>query len=112
MACYAVRLLMRVVVCGGMLCYNSHMKNIAIACVAAALSATAAAGDPYDYKELVAREVEPAGAATNAAGRMVVDFGMKASDILAMSHGFPVAGRSLERCPSLRGVDFRQSYLV
>ena len=54
------------------------MKIIAIACAAALLSATAAAGDPYDYKELVVREVGPAKVAANAAGRSVVDFGKAA----------------------------------
>ena len=48
-----------------------------IACAAALLFATAAAGDAYDYKELVVREVGPAKVAANAAGRSVVDFGRR-----------------------------------
>ena len=37
-----------------------------------------AAMDPYDYKELVVRDVDPAGISRNAAGRELVDFGLDA----------------------------------
>ena len=49
-----------------------------------------AASDPYDYKELVARKVEPAGISRNAAGRKLVDFGLDAVGWLELDG--PAAG--------------------
>ncbi|MBR2838163.1 MAG: alpha-L-rhamnosidase [Kiritimatiellae bacterium] len=46
--------------------------------LAVAAAALMGAGDPYDYKELVAREVRPAKVARNADGRLVADFGRDA----------------------------------
>ena len=42
------------------------------------LEAAHKVNDPYDYKELVTREVKPVKASQNAAGRTVVDFGKDA----------------------------------
>ena len=54
-------------------------KRIAV-CIAAAAGAASlfGAGDPYDYKELVTREVRPEKVAQNAAGHKVADFGRDA----------------------------------
>ena len=49
-----------------------------------------AASDPYDYKELVARKVEPVGISRNAAGRKLVDFGLDAVGWLELDG--PAAG--------------------
>ena len=46
--------------------------------VAVGCGALMGASDPYDYKELVAREVAPAKIAANVAGRQVADFGRDA----------------------------------
>ena len=46
--------------------------------VALAAPLLAAAGDPYDYKALVKRDVPPASVSTNAAGRILADFGKDA----------------------------------
>lgn len=58
------------------------MKAVcAIAFVFAALGsfvAAEAASDPYDYKSLVVRKVEPAAITHNAAGHKLVDFGLDA----------------------------------
>jgi hypothetical protein len=48
------------------------------ATTAGCLIQTNKAGDPYDYKELVTREVKPVKIAPNAAGRTVADFGRDA----------------------------------
>ena len=54
-------------------------KRIAVCIVAAAGAASLfGAGDPYDYKELVTREVRPEKVAQNAAGHKVADFGRDA----------------------------------
>ena len=70
-----------------MLCYNSHMKNIAFAYAAALLSATAATCDAYDYKDPVAREVGPARVVTNAVGRTVVDSGSRTASLRGLTVG-------------------------
>ena len=55
------------------------MKKLTTVCVAAlGVGALAAGGDPYDYKELVTREVAAVKFAPNSAGRMVADFGRDA----------------------------------
>ena len=60
--------------------YNIRMKTkrIAFGCVALGIGMAMGAGDPYDYKELVTREVRPVKTASNAAGRTVADFGRDA----------------------------------
>ena len=56
------------------------MKRLvsAFAAGAACVGILPGSPDPYDYKELVTREISPVKAARNAAGRIVADFGRDA----------------------------------
>jgi hypothetical protein len=58
-------------------------KNISIISIALAMLAVAA-GDPYDYKKTVQRRVPPVAVTTNAAGRVLVDFGKEAFGFLEL----------------------------
>ena len=49
-----------------------------------AAGSCAVAGDPYDYKKTVQRRVAPAAVTTNAAGRVLVDFGREAFGFLEL----------------------------
>ncbi len=66
------------------------MKELLVCAMAGACAVSYAAGDPYDYKELVTREIVPVKTAVNAAGRSVADFGRDAVGWLELEG--PAAG--------------------
>ena len=60
------------------------MKKLLSCLPLAVAMLAAAAGDPYDYKKTVQRRVAPAAVTTNAAGRVLVDFGREAFGFLEL----------------------------
>ena len=59
------------------------MKNI-LHPILVLVTLSALAGDPYDYKKTVQRRVSPVTVTTNAAGRVLVDFGREAFGFLEL----------------------------